>query len=296
MMMKKNWIVGTRGSKLALKQTQIVIDELKNLYPEYNFILKIIKTKGDTLRDIPLGETGSKGLFVSEIEEELLNNKIDLAVHSMKDLPSELKTGLTIGAMLPREDPRDVFISNTFKSIAEVKEKGIIGTSSMRRKVQILNNNSKVSVFPLRGNVETRIKKIEKESLDGIVLAYAGVKRMGFENTIKEILPLEVMTPPAGQGAIGIEVRNEEKAIQLLEPLNDANTFHEVIIERKLQSMIGGGCNVPLGIHAHIHGGTVYLYIFYAPEDKKPLLRVKEKAPINNVEPLLLHICALINK
>jgi len=296
MTMKRQWIVGTRGSALALQQTRIAIDTLQKHYPDSAFILKIIKTKGDTVWDMPLGQVGGKGLFVTEIEEELLERKIDFAIHSMKDLPSDLKAGLVIGAILSREDPRDVFISHTVTSIADVKKNGVIGTSSMRRKVQILDINSHITVVPLRGNVDTRIKKIERESLDGIVLAYAGVKRMGFENAIKEILPLHVMTPPAGQGAIGIEVRNENAVIEFLKPLNDTTTFEEVMIERKLQTIIGGGCNVPLGIHAHIHGSAVDLYVCYASEDGKPLLRIQETLPVERIDEVCLQITRRINK
>ena len=202
--MNRTWIVGTRGSKLALKQTEIVVNLLQQLYPDNTFHVKTIKTTGDTVWDRPLHLIGGKGLFVKEIEEELLAGSIDFAVHSMKDMPTELDKRLTIGAILKREDPRDVFLSLKYKSLADIPGGSRIGTNSLRRKSQILFHKSNVSVIPIRGNVDTRIRKMESEGLDGIILAYAGVIRMGFGNQIREILPFEIMVPPSGQGAIGI--------------------------------------------------------------------------------------------
>jgi hydroxymethylbilane synthase len=288
--MKKRWIIGTRGSKLALKQTEIVVKNLEYLYPDNQFLIKTIKTTGDTIWDTPLHLIGGKGLFVTEIEEKLLNKEIDMAVHSMKDLPTELKEGLTIGAVLKREDSRDVFISFTYDSIKDIKHEARIGTSSLRRKAQILHYNSKIEVVPLRGNVDTRIKKIKTQSLDGIILAYAGVKRMGLEGYIKEILPLDVMIPSSGQGAIGIEIRNKDEVFELLKPINHENSFYEVSIERKLQSKIGGGCHVPLGINATLSDEILTINVALGNEDGKPLIKEKQMGNKENADELISNV------
>jgi len=192
MKMKKKWIIGTRGSGLALKQTGIVVERLKALYPHIEIEVKTIKTKGDTIWDRPLHLVGGKGLFVKEIEDAMVKGQIDLAVHSVKDMPTEMADGLTIGAILEREDPRDVFISHTYNGINELKPKATIGTSSLRRRSQLINIKRDINIVDIRGNVDTRIRKIAERQLDGIILAYAGVKRMGLQDKIKEILPVDV--------------------------------------------------------------------------------------------------------
>jgi hydroxymethylbilane synthase len=267
--MKKSWIIGTRGSKLALRQTHIVMEGLQRQHRDYEFIIKTIKTTGDTIWNKPLHLIGGKGLFVKEIEEQLLDKEIDMAVHSVKDLPAELEEGLHLGAVLKREDPRDAFISSTGKTLQEMIEGSRIGTGSLRRKAQILNYNNTLEIVPIRGNIDTRLRKLETEKIDGIVLAAAGVKRMGLEKQITEVLPLDIMIPSCGQGAIGIEIRAEEDAGKLLETLNDDKTFREVSIERTLLKMIGGGCHLPLGIHASISGNAVLLYISMGGEDSR---------------------------
>lgn len=292
--MKNKWTVGTRGSKLALKQTEIVIQALKTLYPYNEFAVKIIKTTGDTVWDKPLHLIGGKGLFVKEIEDALLKNEIDMAVHSMKDLPAELENGLVIGAVLEREDPRDVFISSIYGSIQDIREGSRIGTSSTRRKSQILHFRRGLEIVPLRGNVDTRIKKLHSHALDGIILAYAGVKRMGFDNFIKEVLPFEIMVPPSGQGAIGIETRDESDSVKLLMPLNHENTFHEVTIERELQSMIGGGCQVPLGINASIASNILTLHVVLGREDGELLVKETCIEDVENAKDMMSHILRLI--
>lgn len=292
--MKKKWIVGTRGSKLALKQTEIVIKSLEKLYPDKEFSVKLIKTTGDTVWDTPLHLIGGKGLFVKEIEDALLKNDIDMAVHSMKDLPTGLEDGLVIGAVLEREDPRDVFISEIYGSIQDLSEGSRIGTSSMRRKSQILHFRRGLEVVPLRGNVDTRLKKLHSQSLDGIILAYAGVKRMGFEGYIKEIIPFEIMVPPSGQGAIGIEIRDDGDSINLTKPLNHLKTQREITIERGLQSMIGGGCQVPLGINVSISGNMLTLHFVLGREDGGILAKETFFDNIRNVNDIMLHIISMI--
>ncbi|MCX5813669.1 MAG: hydroxymethylbilane synthase [Proteobacteria bacterium] len=273
--MKTRWIVGTRGSRLALKQTELTIETLKKIYPDFDFPVKIIKTTGDTVWDTPLNLIGGKGLFVKEIEEALLREEIDIAIHSMKDLPTELGKALTVGAILKREDPRDVFISLIYENINNVEKKAKIGTSSIRRKSQILYFNRNIEVVNLRGNVDTRIRKLTEQGLDGIILAYAGVKRMGFDEYIKEVLPFEIMVPPAGQGAIGVEIRDESEALHMLKPINHENSFLEVSIERKLQAAIRGGCNTPLGINAKVMDKNIDLHVVLFKDNGD--LSVKEK-------------------
>jgi hydroxymethylbilane synthase len=271
--MKKRWILGTRGSKLALKQTEIVIGRLAGIYPDYEFATEIIKTTGDTIWDKPLHLIGGKGLFVKEIEEALLAGRIDIAVHSVKDMPVELPQGLLLAAVLERENPRDAFISVKHRSFADVQPGGRIGTGSLRRKAQILHLNKGIEVVPLRGNVDTRLRKLREHGLDAIVLACAGVKRMGLQEHISEVLPFDMMVPPSGQGAIGIESRDEAQALELLGPLDHAQTMFEVSVERRLQALIGGGCSVPLGINASLLDGRLTIHSAFGTEDGELLVK-----------------------
>lgn len=257
--MKKTWVVGTRGSKLALTQTRIVVDALRQAYPGSEFEIRTIKTTGDTVWNKPLALIGGKGLFVREIEEELARGGIDMAVHSMKDLPAELKEGLAIGAVLAREDPRDAFVSKRYGSISELAAGCRVGTGSLRRKTQLLRYRTGLEVVPLRGNVDTRIRKIDTEDLDGIILAAAGIRRLGLAAVITEIIPADILVPTAGQGAIAVEVRRGDDAQGLLQAVNHERTFREVAIERAIQAAIGGGCHIPLGIHARMEGSRIDL-------------------------------------
>jgi hydroxymethylbilane synthase len=285
--MKRKWIIGTRGSKLALRQTEIVLQKLQSLYPQYEFIIKTIKTTGDTIRNKPLHLIGGKGLFVKEIEAKLLSKEIDMAVHSVKDLPAELEKNLLLGAVLKREDPRDAFVSLTYDSLAEMKDGSRIGTSSLRRKAQILRQNNALQVVPIRGNIETRLKKLKTEGLDGIILACAGLKRMSLEKHVKEIMPLNTMIPSCGQGAIGIEIRNEKDTLKLLAPINDEHSFFEVAIERTLLAKIGGGCHLPLGIHVVITGNTAKLYISMGGDDNTLFIHKLYAGNVNNIDALI---------
>ncbi len=259
--MKKEWTIGTRGSKLALRQTEIVAGLLKQHHPDCAFQVRTIKTKGDTVWDQPLHEIGGKGLFVKEIEEQLIDGRIDLAVHSVKDLPAELEENLTLGAILEREDPRDAFISLRFDSLQDMQAGARIGTGSLRRKTQLLHYNNTLDVVPLRGNIDTRLRKLTTEGLDGIILAGAGVRRMGLLDHVKQVIPFDIMIPSCGQGAIGVEIRANDGTLDLVSPLNHKKTFDEVSVERTLLHMIGGGCHLPLGIHADITDDTLALYI-----------------------------------
>lgn len=290
----KRLIIGTRGSKLALKQTQTVAERLKILYPEIDLQIKTIKTKGDSIWDRSLYEIGTKGLFVKEIEEALLRGEIDIAVHSMKDLPTEIPKGLKIGAILEREDPRDVLISYKFKSLSAMEGNTKIGTSSLRRKYQIEILNKGIEVLTLRGNIDTRIKRLEEGKFDGIIVAYAAIKRLGYESFISEIIPLETMTPPSGQGAVGIEVRDDSEILDFIRPLNDERSYEEIIVERKIQSILGGGCHQPLGVNVSKGKGCYVIYIFY--KGKKGPVKIAEEIEEKKLEAFLKGLFSLKEK
>jgi hydroxymethylbilane synthase len=285
--MKKHWIVGTRGSKLALIQTEIVIGELQVLYPSLSFETRIIKTTGDSVWDTPLYLIGEKGLFIKEIEEALVRNDIDLAVHSMKDLPTDMLGGLSMSAILARRDPRDTFVSLKYSRLSDVPLGARIGTSSMRRKTQLLAARPDLEIVPLRGNVDTRIGKLEAQGLDGIILAYAGVKRMGLEDRVREMIPLDIMVPPSGQGAIGIETRADDAAAGLVRPLDDPPTRFEVGLERTFQTGVGGGCSVPLGVNARLAGHRVTLRVVFGAEDGTIIFKECAEGPEAEAEDLV---------
>lgn len=292
--MKQKWILGTRGSKLALRQSEIVKAQLSSLYPASSFEVRIIKTTGDSVWNTPLYLIGQKGLFVKEIEEALVRGEIDFAVHSMKDLPTELFDGLTLGAVLEREDPRDSLLSLTFASLDALPDRARIGTSSMRRQSQLIAFNSAFNVEPLRGNVDTRIRKLHEQGLDAIILAWAGVKRMGFADQVKQILPLDLMVPAGGQGAIGIETRNEDEVLSLLRPLNHYATAFEVGVERRIQRALGGGCSVPFGVNASLSGDELTIHTAYAAERDHGLMRHKVTGGKEEEERLISDVLKLL--
>lgn len=278
--MKTTWIVGTRGSKLALAQTRIVIEALKKAHPGHIFETRVIKTTGDTVWDKPLAVIGGKGVFIKEIEEELIRGSIDIAVHSTKDIPADLAEGLVIGSLLAREDPRDVFISSRHRNIDELAPGCRIGTGSLRRKAQILRYRPGITIVPLRGNVDTRIRKIETEGLDGIILAAAGVRRLGLHALITQTIPIAIMVPTAGQGAIGIEIRSDDDAAGLVRSINDKRTYNEISIERAIQAAVGGGCSIPLGINARIEDGRINLWLSLGSEEGAILVHETLSAPL----------------
>jgi hydroxymethylbilane synthase len=259
-MMKKNKVViGTRGSKLALWQAEWVKAELQRMNPGLDVELNKIKTTGDKILDVPLAQVGGKGLFVKEIEEALLRGEADLAVHSMKDVPTEFPEGLHLAVICEREDPRDVFIAPVqgskprVQSFRELPQGATIGTSSLRRACQLLSVRPDLRIIQLRGNLETRIRKLDEGQFDAIILAAAGVKRLGWEQRITEVIGPEVSLPAIGQGAIGIECRIGDEFINtLIAPLNHAETAVCVRAERALLKRLQGGCQVPIAAHARI--------------------------------------------
>lgn len=245
--------LGTRGSRLALWQADYVARELSRRVPDLPVEIIVIKTKGDKILDVPLAKIGDKGLFTREIENELLDGNIDIAVHSMKDLPSVMGEGLCLGAVLPRENPQDVLISSKENTLQTLPPGALIGTSSLRRIAQLKALRPDIEVVNMRGNVETRIRKMEEQGLDGIILAYAGVKRLGFEHFIKEIIAVDKIMPAVGQGAIAIEIRADDlRTSQLIREINDENCCLETTAERAFLAELEGGCQVPVACLARV--------------------------------------------
>lgn len=269
-MKRNNIIIGTRGSKLALWQANWIKEKLLSMYPKLEVKIEKIKTTGDKILDAPLAKIGGKGLFVKEIEEALLSKRVDLAVHSMKDVPTEMPKGLHICAICEREDPRDALISKDGKLLKELPENSTVGTSSLRRTVQLKALRKDLIIKPLRGNVDTRIRKLKEGQFDAIVLAIAGVKRMGYDNIVTETFSNEIMIPAIGQGAIGIETRIDDEFVnELVKPLNHLNTYICLIAERAFLSVMGGGCQVPLACHARLEKNCLTLIAMIGDPEAK---------------------------
>jgi hydroxymethylbilane synthase len=242
--------IGTRGSKLALWQANYVKECLINEISNLDVSVKIIKTSGDKIQNKQLSSIGGKGLFVKEIEEALISDHIDIAVHSMKDVPSELPVGLHIGAVIKREDPRDVFISRNHMNFYDLPAGATIGTGSFRRRVQIMSLRDDLDIRNIRGNVDTRLSKLSRGEYNAIVLASAGIKRLGMENQITHTFSLDEMIPSPGQGIIGIECRKSDITInEILDKINDNHAEVSANAERNFVRILGGDCNLPLACH-----------------------------------------------
>ena len=270
----KRLILGSRGSKLALWQADYVASQLSGIVPDLSVEVKVIKTKGDKILDVALSRIGDKGLFTREIEKELLDGSIDMAIHSMKDLPSQLAPGLCIAAVLERENPGDVLISRQGYKFYELPEGAVIGTSSLRRISQIRALRPDINLVDMRGNVETRINKMYEQDLDGIVLAYAGVKRLGFEDKISDFLPHEVILPAVGQGAIAVEVREGDGAsLELARSINHEPTDWATRTERSFLKVLEGGCQVPIGCYAEVRGESMTVEGLIASLDGRRVFR-----------------------
>ncbi|RKU30096.1 hydroxymethylbilane synthase [Candidatus Poribacteria bacterium] len=242
--------IGTRGSQLALWQSQYIKNQINNHYPHLDVRLKIIKTKGDTIQDRSLVGLG-KGVFTKEIEIALLGKEIDIAVHSLKDLPTEIPEGLCITAIPSREDPRDILITEKHITFNDLPNGAKIGTSSPRRKAQLLHLRSDLKIVDIRGNVDTRIDKLYNTDIDGIILAAAGIKRLQKEDIITQYFEINQIVPAVGQGALAIQVCEDNTGIiELLQPINDTKTSTEISAERTVLEVIGGGCQLPIGAYA----------------------------------------------
>jgi hydroxymethylbilane synthase len=267
--------IGTRGSALALWQARHVIERLENVVPSLHVEVKQITTQGDRVRDRALSQVGGKGLFVKEIEAALLAGEIDLAVHSLKDMPTELPGGLALGAILARADARDALVARDGKStLASLPLGSRIGTSSLRRRAQVLARRPDLKVVDLRGNVDTRLHKLDDGLCDGAVLAVAGLARLGYADRISEYLAVDVMIPAPGQGALCVEVRDDDAAIRTtIAPLDHMETHLATMAERAFLYRLEGGCRVPIGAYAEVNGNQIYLTGLVASPDGTRLVR-----------------------
>jgi hydroxymethylbilane synthase len=245
--------IGTRGSQLALYQANRVKRELEEIYPEHSFEIKIIKTKGDKILDVALSKIGDKGLFTKEIEDKLIDNSIDMAVHSLKDLPTKLPEKLCIGGVLKRGDVRDALVSVNGKKLSELTSQDIIATSSLRRRAQLLSYNSDFNIIDIRGNVNTRLQKMQDGYCTAMIMAAAGLQRLGLEDNISELLDPDVMIPAVAQGAIAIEIRENDPFVSnLAEGITDSETLIAAKAERIFLNILEGGCQVPVGCYSEI--------------------------------------------
>ncbi|SFD58508.1 hydroxymethylbilane synthase [Lentibacillus persicus] len=276
-------VVGTRKSNLALTQTDWVIDQLKQAGVDNDFEVKKIVTRGDEILNVTLSKVGGKALFVKEIEKAMYEKEIDLAVHSMKDMPSEMPEGLIITTIPVREDHRDAYIAENNVLLKDLPAGAIVGTSSLRRKAQILAARPDVEVKWIRGNIESRIRKLHEEDYDAIILAVSGLKRVGLsEELITEYLEPEVCVPSVGQGALAIECREDDYELrELLDRISDPDTTKTVTAERTFLNLLEGSCSVPIGGYAHLEGDEIIMTAFVGTTDGKTLLKevVRGKEP-----------------
>jgi hydroxymethylbilane synthase len=273
-------VVGTRGSELALEQTEIVVNSLKRGWPKYHFEILKIKTIGDKILDVALSKIGDKGLFTKELEVALLNKDIDLAIHSMKDVPTILPEGLTIGAILKREYPGDVLINPTGTTLEHLPPGARIGTSSLRRQAQLRYYRPDLVVAPIRGNVTTRLNRLKSGDFDAIVLAWAGLARLGLDNCATQRLPYSICLPAVSQGAIGVEIRADDPETgRIIEILNDEDSRTEVLAERAFMRRLEGGCQVPVAALASVAGDELTIEGVVADLNGQRLVRSRESGP-----------------
>jgi hydroxymethylbilane synthase len=264
--------IGSRGSQLALWQANHVAALLRE--QGHTVEIEVIKTTGDKITSVALAKVGTKGMFTKEIEEALHDHRVDLAVHSLKDVPTELEHEFELAAIMKREDPRDAFISVKFSSLDELPHGAKVGTSSLRRQCQLKAVRPDLEIFPLRGNVDTRIRKLESGEYDAIILAAAGVRRLGLETHVRSRISADIMCPAVGQGALAIETRRgDQQTKTLLAFLNDADTHAAIDCERALLGSLGGGCQVPIGAYAEKRGGRLYLRAMVGRPDGSQILR-----------------------
>ena len=276
----KKVIIATRGSQLALWQAEHIRQRLMAQYAGLEAELLILKTKGDIILDVPLAKVGGKGLFVKEIEDALLSGAADIAVHSMKDVSMVLPEGLTLGAVPEREVCNDLFLSEHFSSLAELPSGAVLGTSSLRRQAQVLAMRPDIKVAMLRGNVETRLRKLKEGQYDAIILARAGVKRLGLGATFQEDLTPPDFLPAVGQGALGVEMREDRQEVRkLLSFLEHEPTRLCVMAERAFLRRLDGGCQVPIAAHAELEGKEIFLEALVAGVDGRRVIRGSRRAP-----------------
>lgn len=283
--------IATRKSALALWQAEYVKAALEQQHPGLKVTLVPMVSRGDKLLDAPLAKIGGKGLFVKELESALLNQEADIAVHSMKDVPMEFPEGLGLYCICQREDPRDAFVSNRYNSVQELPQGAVVGTSSLRRQAQLLAQRPDLNIRFLRGNVNSRLDKLDASEYEAIILAAAGLIRLGFQQRIRSFISVEDSLPAGGQGAVGIECRSADQEIQqLLAPLNDAETSTRVRAERALNRHLNGGCQVPIACYAIQEGSELWLRGLVGQPDGSLLLRAEHRAPIADAEALGIEV------
>lgn len=285
--MKDTLRIATRQSPLALWQANFVKAELEKHFPELEVELVTMVTKGDIILDTPLAKIGGKGLFVKELELALLEHRADIAVHSMKDVPMSFPEGLGLAVICEREDPRDAFVSNRYANLDELPEGAVVGTSSLRRQCQIMAKYPHLTVKSLRGNVGTRLSKLDNGEYDAIILASAGLIRLGMPERIRSFISVEQSLPAAGQGAVGIETRvNDTRILNYLAKLNHETTAYCVKAERAMNTRLQGGCQVPIGGFATIENNEITLNALVGALDGSSIIRASGKAPVQEAEQL----------
>jgi len=289
--------IATRRSRLALWQAEHVRERLELLHPGLRVELVALSTRGDELLDVSLAKVGGKGLFVKELESALSEDRADIAVHSMKDVPAALPPGFALAAILARDDPRDAFVSLTHENLAALPAAAVVGTSSLRRQAQIAARHRALQIQPLRGNVETRLAKLDRGDYAAIVLAVAGLKRLGLGSRIRAALSIEESLPAAGQAALGIECLAErDDVLDLVRPLDDANASACVRAERQVNLALGGSCTIPLGAYAEINGDRMRLRAIVASPDGKQAARAEGEDVIESADALGMRVAALLRE
>lgn len=279
--------IGTRGSLLALRQSEGVAEELRKACPDVTISLVRIRTRGDCFPDAPFLEIGEKGLFVKEIEESLLRGDIDLAIHSMKDLPTELPAGLFLGAITRREDPRDCLLSREGLNLEELSLGAVVGTSSLRRQAQLKSFRPDLQIKPVRGNLDTRVRKLDTGEWDAILLAAAGLHRLNLQHLVTQYIPPEICLPAAGQGALGVELRGNDRDLrEALRVLNDEESACATLAERAFLRGLGGGCQVPIGVLGEVRSGSLHLQGMICAPDGKRVIRGDLDGPLEAPERL----------
>lgn len=279
--------IATRKSPLALWQAHFVKDALQAAHPGLEVELVTMVTKGDIILDTPLAKVGGKGLFVKELEVAMLEGRADLAVHSMKDVPVEFPEGLGLVTICEREDPRDAFVSNTYNNIDELPQGAVVGTCSLRRQCQLKEARPDLIIKELRGNVGTRLQKLDDGNYDAIILACAGLIRLGLEDRIKSAIEPEQSLPAVGQGAVGIEARLDDDRLRaLLEPLNHPETANRVLCERAMNNRLEGGCQVPIGSYSLIDSDQIWLRALVGEPDGSVMIRGEVSGPVSDAEAL----------
>jgi hydroxymethylbilane synthase len=295
-MKKKQQIkVGTRKSALAMWQTEHVIELLKEKNDNLEFIVVPISTKGDKILDVPLAKIGDKGLFTKELEVALINREIDFAVHSVKDMPTKLPEGLKLGAMTKRHNPQDAFVAANNIKFTDLPKGATIGTSSLRRRAQLLKFRPDLNLVDIRGNLQTRLKRMKEQNLDGIILAAAGLERLGMEEHITDYLDFSICLPAVGQGSLAIEIRENDSYIEnLVRSINDEETETAIRAERALLRDFEGGCQIPIGAQGRIENGSMILEALVASLDGRTLIRDNLTGDIKEPETIGIKLASLL--